>query len=114
MPIPAVTGRTRSRRHAGVTRQPGPQPSNPLDRQRRRQPANTAASLPKTSVASAATMPGVPSGSTTTSLSTPCRRRNDNARNCSPYNGWRAISYRDLARQHRAKLLQSVACAVGA
>ncbi|ETZ96531.1 hypothetical protein I546_6684 [Mycobacterium kansasii 732] len=26
----------------------------------------------------------------------------------------RAISYRDLARQHRAKLLQSVACAVGA
>ncbi|MBY0391367.1 MAG: hypothetical protein K2X56_25580, partial [Mycobacterium pseudokansasii] len=24
----------------------------------------------------------------------------------------RAISYRDLARQHRAKLLQSVACAV--
>ena len=32
-------------------------------------------------------MPGVPSGSTTTSLSTPCRRRNDNARNRSRSNG---------------------------
>ena len=51
-------------------------------------------------------------GSTTTSLNTPCRRRNDNARNRSPHNVGRHRS-RYLARQHRAKLLQSVARTVG-
>ena len=69
---------------------------------------------PNTSVASAATMPGVPSGSTTTSLSTPCRRRNGKRPQPLPEQRMPLIDHRDIARQHRTKLLQSVACAVGA
>ena len=48
------------------------------------------------------TMPGVPSGNTTTNLSTPSRRRNDNARNRSPTKGWASsitvISHGNTAR----------------
>ena len=67
----------------------------------------------KMSVASARTVPGLPSDSSTTSSNTPFHRLNPEQASNSPNNGCIAAVTRTVARQHRPKMLQSLAITPG-
>ena len=73
----------------------------------------TAAAAAKTSVASARTVPGLPSGNSTTNSNTPFHRLNPEHANTLAEQRMRSRGHPHLARQHRPKMLQSVAITPG-